>query len=45
MVKKCNIKEMILKNIYSLIYGIFGSYYGFEIICSEELKEKIEQYG
>lgn len=25
MVKKCNIKEIILKNIYSLIYGIFGS--------------------
>jgi len=27
------------------IYGIFGSYYSFEIICSDELKEKIEKYG
>ena len=27
------------------IYGIFGSCYSFEIICSDELKEKIEKYG
>ena len=42
--KELNINGFDTSKIKNM-YGIFGSCYSFEIICSDELKEKIEKYG